>query len=512
VIQDKCGFTLTQRLSGVKKMLVNYPTGTSYNCPVKNESLSLLFRLILVGIILFCFQPVIQDTRISTALNHARYYLKTGQPEEAEIQIQWIKSIEPWQTLPWSDLAMLYLNQEKPSHSIAILEHFQGEKLTDPSALLTLARSYEKVGRPRQMEETLLKLLRLNLSTNLKETTYQLLIPLYLSQNRIEEAFQKQSDLSLLVPDNKDFKNEEVLLSLALNPEVGLQAWKLISGKPAWLEMVGMKISEANLEKNEAVRMLEIGRSFGGINHWDLAEYWMQKAVDTSPDYAEAWAFLAEARQQRGLDGKEQINRALELTPTSPGVRALASIYFRRQNDYVRAISLLQQNISAQPAESNWYLELGSALAQAGKMEDAASAYQKAVELSPLDFAKLTILARFCIEYDYRIKELGLPAAEKAVEMAGDKAEAQDTYGLALMATGATEKANAAFSLALSLNPEYAPTWLHIGQAAISNGDSTLAKEALLKTVKISGNSLEAQIARRLLGQYYLIKVDSVQN
>ena len=77
---------------------------------------------------------------------------------------------------------------------------------------------------------------------------------------------------------------------------------------------------------------------------------------------------------------------------------------------------------------------------------------------------------------------------------------------MALLAVGETEKANAAFSVALSLNPDYAPTWLHIGQAAISNGDSTLAKEALLKTVKISGNSIEAQIARRLLEQYYLIK------
>jgi tetratricopeptide (TPR) repeat protein len=469
----------------------------------------LLFRLMLVGTILFCVQPVISDNRISTDLNHARYYLTTGQPEKAEIQLKWVESMEPWQKLPWIDLAVVYLDQEKPSQSIAILEPFRNEQLTYPTAWLTLARAYEKVGRPSQTEEALRTLIRQNETESETATAYQMLIKLYRSQNRLEDAYQSQTDLSRLAPGNKDFKFEKVLLSLALHPDVGLQEWESTADKPAWLVQVGTRIAEANLEKNETVRMLEIGRAFGGINHWDLAEYWMQKAVDTSPDYAEGWAFLAEARQQRGLDGKEQINRALDLASSSPGVRALASIYFRRQHDYARAIGLLQQNISAQPAESNWYLELGSALAQAGKMEDAATAYQKAVELSPLDFARLTTLARFCIEYEYQIQELGLPAAEKAVALAPDKPEAQDTYGMALTAVGEAEKANTAFSVALSLNPDYAPTWLHIGQAAISRGDSTLAKEALKKAVKISGYSMEAQIARRLLEQYYLIKVDS---
>ena len=67
------------------------------------------------------------------------------------------------------------------------------------------------------------------------------------------------------------------------------------------------------LKKMSPSECWKLAVRLAGINHWDLAEYWMQKAVESSPDYAEAWAFLAEARQQRGLDGKEQINRALEL-------------------------------------------------------------------------------------------------------------------------------------------------------------------------------------------------------
>jgi tetratricopeptide (TPR) repeat protein len=364
---------------------------------------------------------------------------------------------------------------------------------------------------PGQMEDALHSLLRLNKTGSEAKIAYQMLVKLYRSQDRFEEALKDQSDLERIVPGNKDILFEKVLLMLALHPEEGLAEWGSTSGKPAWLVQVGNQIAAANLEENETVRLMNIGRAFGGVNHWDLAEYWFQQAVDFSPQYAEAWAFLAEARQQRGLDGKEQINRALELAPDSTGVRALAAFYFRRHLETARAISLLQENIADQPLESTWYSELGSVLGETGKMEEAAAAYLKAAELAPLDYANQAALARFCDQYEYRVSDLGLPAAERAVDLAANVPEAQDIYGLTLLTIGETEKANQAFSVALSLDPEYAPTWLHIGQAAISSGDSTLAKEALLKAVNISGYSMESQIAGRLLEQYYSIKVDSIE-
>ena len=433
-----------------------------------------------------------------------------GLPEEAEVQFVWIQSIEPWRNLPWSDLAAGYLDQGKSARAIDILEPLSRNHLLDSTAWMTLAKGYEQSGRPGQMEDTLLSLVRLKKTGMETELAYQMLVKLYRSQNRFEEAYQNQLDLVRLVPANKDYEFEKVLLMLTVNQKEGLQEWESAPSKPAWLIQAGNQIATAHLEKNEAIRRVKIGRAFGGIENWDMAEYWLQQAVDYSPNFAEAWAFLAEARQQRGLNGSEQINRALHLAPDSSGVRGLAALYFRRQHEYAMALTLLQNNIEDQPAESTWYMELGSVLAETGKMEDAVTAYQKAAELSPLDYVKQTALARFCVQYEYRVSDLGLPAAEKAVGLAPDIPEAQDVYGLLLLASGDPEKANQAFSEALSLNPEYAPTWLHIGQVAITAGNSVLAKEALLKTVKFSGNSIEGKMARRLLQQYYQIKDDSL--
>jgi len=486
--------------------------GLSYNYSVKNENVHFLIRLLLVGIIVFCLQPAASDARVMEALNRLQYFMRSGQPEEAEGQMTWVQSIEPWRTLPWSDLAVIYFGQGKFLQTIRILEPFSKEEKLHASALLTLAKGYEQSGRPGQIEETLLSLVKLNKNGTEVETAYQMLVKLYRSQSRFDEAQQSQSKLVQLAPKNKKYLFDNVLLSLALSPDKGLSVWESTSGKPGWLVQAGSQVAAANLEENEAVRLVKMGRAFGGVNHWDLAEYWLQQAVDYSPDFAEARAFLAEARQQRGTDGKEEINLALELAPESPGVRALAALYFRRQHEYVRAISLLNDNIVDEPEESTWYMELGSVLAETGKMEEAALAYQKAVELSPLDYAKQAELARFCVQYEYQITNLGLPAAKKAVDLAADVPEAQDVYGLALLAAGELAEAKNAFSVALSLNPEYAPTWLHIGQAAISAGDSTEAKQALLKAVEIAGNSKEGQIARRLLEQYYLIKLDPSGN
>ena len=457
-------------------------------------------------------RPAGSDARVLDGLNNARYNIVKGLPDEAEVQLDWIQTMEPWRTLPWPDLAAEYLQQGKPIRAISILEPMSHNNLLDAAAMMTLVRGYEQSGRPGQMEETLLSLVRLNETGPETKKAYQMLVKLYRSQNLFEKAYQIQSDLVRLVPENKEFVFEKVLLILAFHQKEGLQEWKSTPDKPAWLIQVGNQIAAAILEENEAIRMVKIGRAFGGIENWDIAEYWLQKAIDISPNFAEAWAFLAETRQQRGLEGKDQINRALDLASESTGVRGLAALYFRRQREFPKAVTLLRKNIEDQPAESTWYLELGSVLAETGKMEDATIAYQKAAVLSPLDYSKQAALARFCVQYEYRVRDLGLPAAEKALELAPDIPEAQDVYGLTLLALGESEKANQAFSVALSLNPEYAPTWLHMGQAAIAAGDSALAKDALLKTVKISENSVEGRMARRLLEQYFRIKDDTLKN
>ncbi|HEX7555906.1 MAG TPA: tetratricopeptide repeat protein, partial [Leptolinea sp.] len=175
-------------------------------------------------------------------------------------------------------------------------------------------------------------------------------------------------------------------------------------------------------------------------------------------------------------------------------------------HDYNKAISLLKQNLESSPDEEIWSFELGRTLAEAGRLEEAVIIYQQAVDLRPKDPAGYTAMARFSIQYEYRLEDIGLPAARTAIDLAGGNlAEDYDLLGQVLFALGKNDESDSAYSMALGNSIEYAPTWLHIGQAALSQEDSFQAKEALLKAVSLAGNSTEGRLASRLLLQYFNI-------
>ena len=81
----------------------------------------------------------------------------------------------------------------------------------------------------------------------------------------------------------------------------------------AEVQKIRRGIGQAGEEEDPGYQWLVIGRALGNAGHWDLAEIAFQKAVDARPDYAEAWAFLAEAKFQVGEDGAADMQRAEEL-------------------------------------------------------------------------------------------------------------------------------------------------------------------------------------------------------
>jgi hypothetical protein len=80
---------------------------------VKPDYSSMILRFLLVGMILFLLRPALNDSRIPDALKKANYLMLSARLEEAEPQMEWVKSIEPWQILPWVNLAQRYLGQKK---------------------------------------------------------------------------------------------------------------------------------------------------------------------------------------------------------------------------------------------------------------------------------------------------------------------------------------------------------------------------------------------------------------
>jgi tetratricopeptide (TPR) repeat protein len=470
-----------------------------YNGGVK----TLTTKILLIGLALFWSWCFISDYHFFLMQQQADRLLASRQPEAAEAILWEVEQAEPWRKSAWNELAQQYFIRNNADSAIRILEALEQKGEMSSGGFSILARAYQKTGKDENVESALLKAVNLADTPDSHIETLQTVIQYYRSQTRFQEALAFQKQLTGLKTQSTESKINEVLLQTILNPSIGLSEWRSLTSKPSWLQQWGKALSTALSETDESMRWVTIGRAYAVGGEWDLAEFSLSKAVYLSPDFAEAWGLMAEARQQQGKDGKDQIEKALELAPQSPAVRLLGALYYRRQHDYGKSVFLLNKNLEDQPDEILWFHEMGRTLADSGQLEAAASAYSQAIQLAPADSTCYEALAHFSVQYEYRLEDVGLPAARQAVALKPDSAEANDNLGQVFFALGQNDQAVAAFTTALDKDPQYAPTWLHVGQIALAQNDPSRAKEALLKSVALGGNSEEGRLAVRLLKQYF---------
>jgi tetratricopeptide (TPR) repeat protein len=465
----------------------------------------LSIRLIVVGMVLTFGWVIYQDFQIAHKVDHANLLLANRQPETAENEFLAITHAEPWRKLNWTRLSEQYLLQGKIDKSIQILENLLDRQMLDSGGWSMLARAYGRINQNDKVESALLEGYRTAGSDPERVSTLQNLVAFYRSENEFDKALSYQQVVSDIQPNSVESKINELLLVTVINPGQGFNESNKFKQKPGWLDKWQSELAIALSSSQQDLMWVEIGRAYAGAGIWDLAEYSFNRAVELTPDYGEAWGLLAETRQQQGKDGRTQIEKALSLAPDSPGIRLEGALYYRRQKDFNKAITLLEKNIASQPDELLWQTELARTYADSGQLENAVETFGQAITRNPKDEGVLIDLAQMCVQYNYRVDDLGLPATQRAIELKPELAEAYDVQGEVYFTLGEITNARAAYATVQNLDPEYVPVWLHIGQMALAEGDTTQAKDSLIKAVKLGANSQEGKMARRLLKQYFNI-------
>ncbi len=451
----------------------------------------------------------IVDHRVTLLEKKADQLLAERQTEVAEDIYREIEKVEPWRELNWTLLSEQYLSQGKIDKAIQILEPLADNQFLDPDGWSILARAYQRINQNDRVEPALLEAYRLSETENEKISTLQNLVSYHRSKNDFKQALYFQQKITKLPSSSDAAKIDEILLRAVVDPELGLFDNNSLNSKPKWMIDWQTGFINALSHPQQDLKWVQIGRTFALAGYWDLAEFSFSRSIELRPNYGEAWGLLAEARQQQGKDGRSQIEKALTLSPDSPGIRLAGALFYRRQKDYNKAIDLMEQNIASQPDEMIWKMELARTFADAGRLEDAVEIYGQAITQKPEDVNILIALTRFCVQYAYRLEDLALPAAQRAIELNPASTQGHDVLGQVYFSLGEEDKADEAFSIAQSLDPDYAPLWLHIGQFALDAGDSIRAREALLKAVDLAADSQEGKLASRLLKQYFNFPSDS---
>ncbi len=250
-------------------------------------------------------------------------------------------------------------------------------------------------------------------------------------------------------------------------------------------------INKGALQESTAYRALELGRAYGSLGEWELAEYAFKSAVLQDPEYAEAHAWLGEAQQHLGEDGSAEIQKALKLNPKSILAQAMNALALQRQGNAQGALAALQQIVAQETEDPQWRIALGQARAQLGDLEGALFEYQKAIALEPENVAVWQAIAEFSLGYQYQVTSVGSPAAIKAVLLAPEDPRSLDLAGQAALSNAEQDEAQGYFLAAIQSDPRYAPAHLHLALVFFQRGNNEAAHQELQKAAAL-GN-IEAQ-------------------
>lgn len=259
----------------------------------------------------------------------------------------------------------------------------------------------------------------------------------------------------------------------------------------------------ASLEAHESQRMVIIGRGLGLVSEWPLAAEAFRQAVDADGENAEAWAWLGEAEQQLGRDGRAELDQALTLGRTNPIVRSLRGLYWARQDRADQALAEYLLAAEYDPANPARQVSMGEAYIQRGDLQAALERYSRATEMAPTDATYWRLLANFSAQYNVQIEEIGLPAAQMALDLAGEDPLALDMLGWTLTLLERYEDAQAALLQALERDPQLAQGHLHLGIVALQLDDWQSARDYFQQARDLDADGPVGEQAQILLNQYF---------
>jgi tetratricopeptide (TPR) repeat protein len=285
-------------------------------------------------------------------------------------------------------------------------------------------------------------------------------------------------------------------------PEL-MQAVRLDPSLDASVQSLRSALNTAILLDDRSYQLLVSGRALGALGDWDLAAEAFRNAIAVRADYAEAWAWLSEAKQQQDQVGSIDIERALAYNPDSAMVQSLYGLYLQRQKQPKKALAAFQKAAALEPENPGWQMALGEAYEQTGDLVAALEHYQSAVELSPNEATFWRALAEFSLRNNVDLTGTGLPAARRLVELANNDWQSDDIAGQILLETDDVVGAEALLKKAIELDPTQVAPSLHLGLLYLQTGNRAAAYSYLNQAKAFDPDGPFGWQAKRLLEQYF---------
>jgi tetratricopeptide (TPR) repeat protein len=344
---------------------------------------------------------------------------------------------------------------------------------------------------------------------------YQRLLKAHRTLDDYPAAITDLQDLTVLQPSDGELHYQLGLLLATQQPESALAHLEQAAAADASLanpvEIIRRAVTSARISDDPAYALLASGRALAALGEWELAIEAFHQATLRRPDYAEAWAYLGEARQhftdQDGSistqDSLSDLRKALALDPGSLAANIFLALYWERSGRYDQALAVLQTATRLDSRNPVLQAELGNTQALLGDLPSALASYQRAIDLAPQDPTYQRLLAEFSLKYTYHVREIAMQAARQAVMMAPNDATTLDVMGQVLINLGDELNAERFLDQATRADPNYAPAHLHLGFLYLLRSDNARAAQELKLASELAPGSPTADQSQRLLQSYF---------
>jgi tetratricopeptide (TPR) repeat protein len=406
----------------------------------------------------------------------------------------------PWMPSLWEKAGVKAMEDGDVENAIACLNKAVERHAISGRGWLTLGTAFQKRGE-----------------LSLAVKAWEQAVPLAQAYNNLASAQRSMGDFAAAIenwrasialePGNASAHYTLGLLLAATMPEQGLpelmQAVNLSPDLDIPVQSLRSALNTAFISDDRAYQFLVSGRALGALGEWDLAVEAFRNAIAKRSNYAEAWAWLGEAKQQQGQDGGPEIHQALTFGPQSAMVQGLYGMYLQRQGQPEAALAAFQKAADLEPEDPGWQMALGSASEQTGDLVAAYEYYLRAVELAPVDASTCRALVTFSVINDVDVAGTGLPAANKLVGLAPDDWQSYDLAGQAEFLLEDYTAAEIYLKRAVQMSPTQAAPALHLGLVYMQTGDRNSAYAYLNLARTFDPNGSYGWQAGRLLEQYF---------
>ena len=280
---------------------------------------------------------------------------------------------------------------------------------------------------------------------------------------------------------------DELNLAASLDPETA-----------SAVQTMSAALSLSATQAEASYAKVTIGRALALVNEWELAASAFEQATQINEKNAEAWAWLGEAYQQLGQDGRAALDQALRIDHTSVNVRALRALYWTRQKKYQQALAEYLLAAEFDPQNPRWQMSLGETYAITGDLVSALTAFQRAVELAPADPMYWRALAMFCAEKGVHLEEIGMPAAQQAISLSPDDPQSLDVLGFVYFSTGRFANAEQTLMQAIEKDSAYYPAHIHLALNYLAQGRRAEAFNALTLVRDTDTSGIYSETAAQL--------------